>query len=263
MIPVETQWLPRDEAEAKYGFRLYQGGAVPGKEIRVVKAGEWEVEACAGTHVKNTGEIGFIKILHTERIQDGIERIVYSTAHHAVEASQDKEKLLRQVAETLNAPIDKLLPTAKRLLKEWKEIRRENKRLIEELAALESGKRINQTAITKEIDGIKLMIQKYEPINVNRMIKTASKLTKKDPASIALFYGVDKKTARLVILAGSLAVAKGIDASEIAQEAAKILGGGGSGRPEFAQGGGTRSGRISIALQKAEAGLRKQLSRAP
>ncbi|UCH32764.1 MAG: alanine--tRNA ligase [Candidatus Bathyarchaeota archaeon] len=263
MIPVETQWLPRDEAEAEFGFRLYQGGAVPGKEIRVVKVGEWEVEACAGTHVGNTGEIGFIKILNTERIQDGIERIVYSTAHHAVQASQAKEKLLRQVADTLDAPIDKLLPTTKRLLKEWKEMRRENKRLIEELAVLESGKSIEQTAITKEIDGTKLVIQKYEPINVNRMIKTASKITKNDPTSVALFYGADKKTARMVILAGGSAVAKGVNASEIAKEAAEILGGGGSGRPEFAQGGGTRSGKIGVALQKAEDRLRKQLSITP
>ncbi|MEM3090722.1 MAG: alanine--tRNA ligase, partial [Candidatus Bathyarchaeia archaeon] len=65
-LPVETMWLPRGEAESQYGFRLYQGGAVPGKDIRVVKVGDWEVEACAGTHVRSTGEIGFIKIIHSE-----------------------------------------------------------------------------------------------------------------------------------------------------------------------------------------------------
>ena len=67
-MPVETAWLPRNEAEARYGFRLYQGGAVPGKEIRVVKTGNWDVEACAGTHLKSTGEIGFIKISHDSPI---------------------------------------------------------------------------------------------------------------------------------------------------------------------------------------------------
>ncbi|MFQ6087259.1 MAG: alanine--tRNA ligase, partial [Candidatus Bathyarchaeia archaeon] len=71
-IPVETSWKPRTEAEKQYGFRLYQGGVVPGKEIRVVDVKDWDFEACAGTQVKNTGEIGFIKILHSERIQDGV-----------------------------------------------------------------------------------------------------------------------------------------------------------------------------------------------
>jgi len=263
MIPVETQWLPRDEAEAKYGFRLYQGGAVPGKDIRVVKVGDWEVEACAGTHVKNTGEIGFIKILHTERIQDGVERIVYSTGRYAVEASQKKEELLRELSETLNAPLEKLLPTAKRLLKEWKDIRRENKRLIEELAALESGKGLEQTAVTKEVNDVKLVIQEFKPINVDRMIKTANKLTEKDPAAIALFYGKDGKNARFVVMAGKTAIEKGVNASEIAKETAKVIGGGGSGKPEFAQGGGTKLNKLEDAIRKAEEVLKRQLSKKP
>ncbi len=259
MIPVETQWLPRDEAEAKYGFRLYQGGAVPGKEIRVVKAGDWEVEACAGTHVRNTGEIGFIKILHTERIQDGVERIVYSTGHYAVEASQEKERILQKLSETLNAPLEKILPTTQRLLKEWKDIRSENKRLVEELAALESGKGIEQKAVTKEISDEKLVIQEFDPMNVDRMIKTASKLTEKEADAVALFYGKEEKTARIVVMAGKAAIMRGVDAREIANEAAKVLGGGGSGRPEFAQGGGAKVNKLDEAIRKAEETLRKQL----
>ncbi len=53
-MKVETTWYPRNEAESRYGFRLYQGGAVPGKDIRVVKTGDWDVEACAGTHLGHT-----------------------------------------------------------------------------------------------------------------------------------------------------------------------------------------------------------------
>jgi alanyl-tRNA synthetase len=262
-IPVETQWLPREEAEAKYGFRLYQGGAVPGKEIRVVKVGDWEVEACAGTHVKNTGEIGFLKILHTERVQDGIERIVYSTGRYAVEASQEKEKLLQKLSETLEAPIEKLLPTTKRLLKEWKNTRKENKRLIEELASLESGKRLEQTTVTKEIDDVKLIVQEFSPLNVDRMIKTASKLTEKESMAVALFYGKDEKTTRIVVMTGKKAIKKGASASEITMEAAKIIGGGGSGKPDFAQGGGTKVKKINEAIRKAEEVLRKQLKKKP
>lgn len=261
MIPVETQWLPRDEAETRYGFRLYQGGAVPGKDIRVVRAGDWEVEACAGTHVRNTGEVGFIKIVYTERIQDGVERIVYSTGRYAVEASQEKEKLLRKLSETLDAPVEKLLPTTQRLLKEWKEVRGENKRLIEELASLESGDALGQAAITKEFDDVKFVTQEFTPIDIERMIKTAGKLTEREETVVVLFYGKDKKTAQFVMLAGKMAVKKGVDASEIANETAKLLGGGGSGRPEFAQGGGTKINKIDEAVIKAEEVLKKQLKK--
>jgi len=120
-IPVETMWLPRSEAESQYGFRLYQGGAVPGKDIRVVKVGDWEVEACAGTHVRNTGEIGFIKVIHSERIQDGVERLVYAVGIQALKAVQKNEELLWRVSETLNAPLEKLDKTAEKLVKELKE----------------------------------------------------------------------------------------------------------------------------------------------
>ncbi|MCK4478578.1 alanine--tRNA ligase [Candidatus Bathyarchaeota archaeon] len=262
-IPVETTWLPRDEAEAQHGFRLYQGGAVPGNEIRVVKVGDWEVEACAGTHVKNTGEIGFIKILHTERIQDGVERIVYTTGRYAVEASQKKEELLQKLSETLDAPLEKLLPTTRRLLRECKDIRGENKCLIEEIAVLESGKGLEQKAVTKEIDAVKLVIQEFELLNVDRMIKTANKLTEKEPSAIILFYGKNEKIVRFVVMAGKKTVEKGVDASEIAGEAAKIIGGGGSGRPEFAQGGGTKLNKLGDAIQKAEEVLRQQLKKKP
>nr|2ZZF_A Chain A, Alanyl-tRNA synthetase [Pyrococcus horikoshii]2ZZG_A Chain A, Alanyl-tRNA synthetase [Pyrococcus horikoshii]2ZZG_B Chain B, Alanyl-tRNA synthetase [Pyrococcus horikoshii] len=75
---VTWEWLPRTTAEQKYGFRLYQGGVVPGREIRVVKIEDWDVQACGGTHLPSTGLVGPIKILRTERIQDGVERIIFA-----------------------------------------------------------------------------------------------------------------------------------------------------------------------------------------
>ncbi|NIQ05108.1 MAG: hypothetical protein GWO20_05075, partial [Candidatus Korarchaeota archaeon] len=76
--------------------------------IRVVRSGDWEVEACGGTHVKNTGEIGFVKIIHSERIQDGVERLDYAVGIPALKATQKKEKLLMKVSDILNSPIQKL-----------------------------------------------------------------------------------------------------------------------------------------------------------
>ena len=101
-MKVETKWYPRNEAESRYGFRLYQGGAVPGKDIRVVKTGDWDVEACAGTHLGTTSEVGFVKIVYTERVQDGVERLGYAVGLKALKAVQDQESLLAKVSEVLN-----------------------------------------------------------------------------------------------------------------------------------------------------------------
>jgi alanyl-tRNA synthetase len=113
----------------------------------------------------------------------------------------------------------------------------------------------------RPIEGVKLATQEFKEVDIDRMIKTASELVKRSPEVIVVFYGVDKKTARIVVMAGEEAVNRGIDSSEIAREAASVLGGGGSGRPDFAQGGGTLVKKMSDALAKAEHVIRKQVKR--
>ncbi|HEX7468733.1 MAG TPA: alanine--tRNA ligase, partial [Methanobacterium sp.] len=83
---VHAKWMDRTKAEKKYGFNIYQGGIVPGANIRTVKIDDIDVQACAGTHVKLTGDIGLIKITKTERIQDGVERIEFSAGEAAIKA---------------------------------------------------------------------------------------------------------------------------------------------------------------------------------
>ena len=261
-IPVETMWLPRSEAESQYGFRLYQGGAVPGKDIRVVKVGDWEVEACAGTHVRNTGEIGFIKIIHSERIQDGVERLVYAVGIQALRAVQKNEELLWRVSEILNAPLEKLDKTAEKLVKELKEVKAERRKLVEKLAkqavvGVGVGKGVE---VVREIGGVRLFTRDFrDEINVDVMVQTANEIVRKDDAAVAVFYGSDGKTARIMVMAGKKAVEKGVNAAEIVREASAIVGGGGGGRPNFAQGGGTRPEKLKEALEKVEEVLRKQV----
>jgi len=261
-IPVETAWLPRNEAESRYGFRLYQGGAVPGKEIRVVRIGDWDVEACAGTHLKNTGEIGFIKIIHTERVQDGVERLAYSIGIPAVETVQQSERLLVKLTEALNAPLEKLDKTAEKIMRDLKEANVERRRLIKELAVQE-GAALGAKAEgekSKEIDGTRLVVRDFhESIDVDRMVHTASEIIKSSDQTVAIFYGADDENARILIMAGEGAVERGINANAIAREASAIIGGGGGGKINFAQGGGPEVRMLPKAVKKAEELVRRQL----
>jgi alanyl-tRNA synthetase len=260
-MPVTTAWMPRSEAESRYGFRLYQGGAVPGKDIRVVKTGDWDVEACAGTHLKRTGEIGFLKMVYTERIQDGVERLGYAVGIHALKAVQEEELLLWKVSETLSASLEKLDKTAEKLVKELKEANSEKRKLIKELAAKESSIDTAETAATaQEIGGVTLVKRDFhEEIDVNRMVQTANEMMKRNPATVTLFYGADVKNARILVTAGDAAVKKGANANEVVQTVALIIGGGGGGKPNFAQGGGTQPEKLEDAVKKAEETIKKQL----
>ncbi|MDR2699477.1 MAG: alanine--tRNA ligase [Nitrososphaerota archaeon] len=258
-IKIDITWYPRNEAETRYGFQLYQGGAVPGKDIRVVKTGDWDIEACAGTHLKSTIEVGLIKIVYTERVQDGVERLGYAIGLQALKDIQKQEKLLWTLAATLSAPVEKLDKTAEKIIKEFKETQQDKRRLIKELAEKES-----QTAKTpeaaQEIDGVSIVKRDFgEIIDIDRMVTTGSEIIKQNTAAVAIFYGSDGKTARIMIMAGDNAIAKGIHAGQIIKQSAPIIGGGGGGRPNFAQGGGTLPDKLQEAIKVVEDALRQQI----
>jgi len=260
-MKIETNWLPRNEAESLYGFRLYQGGAVPGKDIRVVKTGNWDVEACAGTHLGSTSEVGFVKIAYTERVQDGVERIGYAVGLKALKAVQEQEDLLTNVSEALNAPVDKLDKTVEKLVKELKEANVEKRRLIKELAEKESAASCSQEVEAAEVlDGVSIVRRDFQEVtDVNRMLTTASEIIKRNDAAVAVFFGSDGKACKLLVMAGEAAVKKGVNAGVVVKEAAPVMGGGGGGRANFAQGGGTLCDKLGDAVQAAVDVVKRQI----
>ncbi|MCL2288119.1 MAG: alanine--tRNA ligase [Candidatus Bathyarchaeota archaeon] len=257
-IKIDITWYPRYEAEALYGFHLYQGGAVPGKDIRVVKTGDWDIEACAGTHLKSTIEVGLIKIVYTERVQDGVERFGYAVGLQALKGIQKQENLLWNVAATLGAPVEKLDKTAEKLVKEFKETQQDKRRLIKELAEKESQTTTSEDV--QEIDGVVIVKRDFGGvIDVDRMVTIGSEIIKQNSTTVVLFYGSDDKTARIMIMAGDNAITKGVDAGQVIKQSAPIIGGGGGGRPNFAQGGGTLPNKLRDAVKVAEDTVKQQI----
>ncbi len=108
-IPIEKIVMERGEAEQKYGFRLYQGGAIPQTHLRILKIGDFDVEACGGTHCDNTREIGRVKMLKATKIQDGVVRLEFVAGEMAEKAEKEKGtlyKLAREsFAEICNIPM--------------------------------------------------------------------------------------------------------------------------------------------------------------
>lgn len=127
-IPINKSFLPRDEAEKTYGMAIYQGGAVPGKKVRVVDIPNVDVEACGGTHLNNTGETEQIKIIKVNKIQDGVIRITF-TAGKAAEATQSKEgDILSKMSELLGVEVAMLPSQSEELFNKWKKVRKAAKK---------------------------------------------------------------------------------------------------------------------------------------
>lgn len=119
-LPVSKIIYPREEAEGKFGFRIYQGGAVPGLSLRIVSIGDIDNQACGGTHVDRTGDIGLFKIVKRESVQDGVERVTFKCGRAAVLYIQSREKLLRDAAASIAVPESQLAPSIARFFEEWK-----------------------------------------------------------------------------------------------------------------------------------------------
>ncbi|MFO8020000.1 MAG: alanine--tRNA ligase [Promethearchaeia archaeon] len=121
-IDINLDFIPRSEAEKRYGMRIYQGGAVPGKKIRIVEIPGIEVEACGGTHLNNTGEAKEIKMLKSQKIQDGIVRLKF-VAGRATERIEEKhQQIIEDLKGLLNVEEDKLVPRIKELFEKWKNV---------------------------------------------------------------------------------------------------------------------------------------------
>jgi alanyl-tRNA synthetase len=219
--------------------------------------------------LNSTGEIGFIKIVYTERVQDGVERLAYAVGLQALKAVQENERLLWKVSETLNAPLEKLDKTAEKLVKELKEANAERRKLIKQLARqlavkesipIQESVQIKQPWPPIKVGDITIWRQDFVgAIDVDLMVQTASEIIARDSGSVALLSGSNNASARILAMAGKVALEKGFNAVEVIRLAAPIIGGGGGGKPNFAQGGGTQPEKLQEAIKKAEETIKKQL----
>ena len=231
--PVTCRWMQRDEAEAKYGFRLYQGGAVPGKEVRVVEVeGGWDVEACGGTHLANTSEAGLIKIVNTERVQDGVERLVYAVGPYALTEVQRREAILMDTAKLLGTPMEKVRESVTGNLETIRELRRQLEGLMQEMARQTARELLGKA---EEIGGVKLIIEAVDK-GGEFLIEVGNALGDEEAKVVAVMHSVVEP--RLVVTANKAAVGVGFNAGKLASVVAEVIGGGGGGKPHLGQGGG-------------------------
>jgi alanyl-tRNA synthetase len=248
--------MAREKAEAKYGYRLYQGGAVPGGKIRVVRIVGWDAEACGGTHVKRTGELGVFRIEKIDRLQDGVERIIFSAGIPALKRISDENEELTTTAQLLKTTPDQVPKSAKALLAERDALQRELEK--HTAKTLESHVRqLEKNA--KALGPIKLVLTKGPMRKGMDPVEIANRLKESDKKMVAVIVEVSDRV-QIVAAAGEEAVNAGINAGEIVSGAAKAVGGGGGGRQFFASGGGPLKEKAEEAMRIIEETIQRQLS---
>ncbi|TFF97930.1 MAG: alanine--tRNA ligase [Promethearchaeota archaeon] len=121
-IDINLTFLPRSKAEHKYGMDIYQGGAVPGSRIRIVEIPNIDVEACGGTHLNNTSETGHINILKSQKIQDGVVRLIYTAGPASKRIKERNERILDELTNFLDVRQEEIVDRVKELFEKWKSI---------------------------------------------------------------------------------------------------------------------------------------------
>jgi alanyl-tRNA synthetase len=174
-LPIYKTFMPRNLAEAKYGFVLYQGGAVPGRNIRVVSIEGLDVEACGGTHLNLTGEVKLIKILKTSKLQDGIVRIEFSAGEAAVKIISFEKNIIDEASKILGVKPEFLAGRVEELFDKWKKsgkMLKAGKPTHEELKSLEL------TSKTKFEGNLLAKIAETLKTQPEHVVKTITRFTK-------------------------------------------------------------------------------------
>lgn len=233
--PVDITYEDRTKAEQTHGFVLYQGGVPPGREIRVVSVAG-DVEACAGTHCRSTGDIGLIKVIRVEHIQDGIERLEFAAGMAAIEYVQKLEKIVAQSAETLSVQQENLPSSVSRFFNEWKEQKKEIERLSARIVELEV-----ETIVPETVAGSPVVIKRID-LPPKDLASIASRFS--DAGGVALLAGVSGRV-NVVLMSGN----DRVNAGEIIGKVCILLGGRGGGSKSMAQGGGPDIDQLDLALK--------------
>lgn len=224
--PVTQELMQRVKAEKKYGFRLYQGGAVPAKELFIVNIKDWDVEACGGTHISNTRELGKCVITGTDRIQDGIVRINFKAGSIADKYLEQVSQMTEETAKMLGVEKQDLPEAVKELRKEWKK----NKKSLEKLMK-EKAKEKTSDMAPLEVKGMKVYAETVPGASMNQLREVSKRISTPD----AFVFLVSDEGA-LFVYAGEQLVTKGVNAGQIAREIASSRKGGAGGPPSKGEG---------------------------
>jgi alanyl-tRNA synthetase len=147
--PIHKGFMDKAEAEKEHGFKLYQGGVVPGNSLRVVDIEGIDTEACCGTHCDSTAEVGWIKLIKTQRISDGIVRLYYVAHERAIEKMNDEQEIMNQLCDTWGIDQSQILPTATRFFNEYKKLSTVTKKQDQQILNLQVKYVLNSNEETK------------------------------------------------------------------------------------------------------------------
>lgn len=240
-LAVETVETDIETAKEMGAMALF--GEKYGKNVRVVKIGDYSVELCGGTHTATTSEIGLFKIIKEEGIGSGVRRIVAVTGQKAYEAFKDAENTLNEVAAVVKAPqAAQVVPKVTAMQEELKAAQKENDALAGKLAASQSDevfKNVLQAA------GKSYIASEVTVPDVNGLRNLADIWKQKELSDVLVL--VAKIGDKVSLLVASKTA--DVKAGNLIKELAPYIDGRGGGKPDMAMAGGSKAAGIPELIE--------------
>ena len=245
--PVSTRLMSPREARDLGAIALF--GEKYDEIARVVSIGDYSMELCGGTHVKNTAHIGVIKIVSESAVSAGVRRIEAITGTDVLDLLNEKEAVLSRVAGALKSPVNAIEQRLHNVIETNRTLEKALEKTEGRIASLQAGSLADQAI---DIGGIPVVIARVEARDKENFLSLSDSLRDRLGGGIvALGAVIDDKTSFIVTVSKDL-VSRGAHAGAIAKEIAAAAGGSGGGRPDMAQAGGRDPGLLDAALRSAK-----------
>jgi len=243
---VSIQEYSYDEAIRQGALAFF--GDKYGDRVRVVKIGDFSTELCGGTHIRASGEIGLFKLNFEGGVAAGVRRIEAFTGEGALDLINSYESRLKEIGALIRGSADDAVDKVKRLLDRQKELEKEIAKLRGEL---EKDRIPELLAKQQAVGGAKVVIAQLEGVDGKQLREIADQLKDKLGSGVVVLASASDGNVNLVASV-SKELTKKFHAGNIVKELAGMVGGGGGGRPDFAQAGGKEPDKIAAALKRAE-----------
>ena len=255
-IAVSTEQKPIDEARQMGAMALF--GEKYGDIVRVVQVPGFSTELCGGTHVSSTGAIGLIKITSETSVAAGVRRIDATTGLGSLAYAQHQASALQQVAADLGGPVDQIQSRIQAQRDQIAQLRRQ----LNEARRAAAGGQVDQLLGSRaEVEGVSLIAAATDATDPDAIKSLVDTLAQRLQSGVVLLGGGTDGKAVFVVKVSADLVQRGVHAGNLVREVAKIAGGGGGGRPDFAQAGGKDAAKVPDAVGAAAELLRGQLQR--
>ena len=249
-IPIQTEVSSLEEAVASGATAIFEEKYR--EQVRVVVIDDFSRELCGGVHAHNTGEIGLFNILSESSIAAGMRRIEAVTGEAALRHVQENEDLLADVQAALSSARPELLAQLERLKETLKESEKELKSLRQKIVNRDFQ---DEKEEIREVDGISVLTKRVEGLDMSEMRELADVLRQRLGSGVVVL-GTENQGKAVLVAAVTKDLTERIRADDIIRRIAPLVKGGGGGRADFAQAGGSQPQELDHALEEATAALK-------